>query len=169
MMAEIPEVEAATRMTLMFDPETKFKIGDEDKIKMNLILADSLWLTCSVRKCLLAIRVRCLVSHWGLMVSRSVAEKLGGVESAIGKTIVPEGYDDWKLTVEGVYEDCPENSTLRYDALTSIYAFPKWSLENWLGNDRYMGFVKLRENVVPSEVVPKMRKVQRETCGFESA
>jgi len=160
MMAEIPEVEAATRMTLMFDPETKFKIGDEDKIKMNLILADSLWFDVFSTKVLIGDPRQVLGKPLVLMVSRSVAEKLGGVESAIGKTIVPEGYDDWKLTVEGVYEDCPENSTLRYDALTSIYAFPKWSLENWLGNDRYMGFVKLRENVVPSEVVPKMRKVQ---------
>lgn len=164
MMEEIPSIEVATRMTGIFDDAAKFRIADdsdgESKIMIDVVLADSLWFDVFNTEILAGDPHDVLGSPMSTMVSRSVAEKLGGIEAAIGKTLVYDSNDRWRLTVGGVFEDYPENSTFRYDAISSIHALPQWSLDNWLGNDRYLAYAKLRDNADPGEVEPLMRKVQ---------
>ncbi len=93
-----------------------------------------------------------------IMVSRKVAEKLGGVQEAIGKTIWPENDSQTKFTVRGVYEDFPENTTVSAEAFGCISLMGEWSLNNWSGNDRYRAYLKLRPGATPAEVDPLMRQ-----------
>ena len=58
--------------------------------------------------------------------------------------------DGLKLTIEGVFENFPKNGTLDYDILLSMDTYGKQSTDNWNGNDRYKGYVKL----MPGSILP---------------
>ena len=94
------------------------------------------------------------------MVSRSFAEKMGGVQECIGKQIANADMDGLKLTIEGVFEDFPKNGSLDYDILLSMDTYGKQSTDNWLGNDRYKGYVKLFSGVDPNLLSDAIRKMQ---------
>ena len=64
------------------------------------------------------------------MVSRSFAEKMGGIDNIIGKQICNIQMPGLLLTVNGVYEDFPENGTIPYDVLMSLETYSKQSAEN---------------------------------------
>ena len=100
-------------------------------------------------------------ASWGsVMVSRSFAEKLGGIQECIGKQIANADAEDLKLTIEGVFEDFPKNGSLDYDILLSMTTYNKESTDNWLGNDRYKGYVKLAPGVDPNTLSDAIRKMQ---------
>ncbi|MBQ9477065.1 MAG: FtsX-like permease family protein, partial [Bacteroidales bacterium] len=65
-----------------------------------------------------------------------------------------------KLTIEGVFEDFPKNGSLSYDILLSMETYGKQSTDNWLGNDRYKGYVKLMPGVDPNTLSDAIRKMQ---------
>lgn len=99
------------------------------------------------------------------MVSRSFAQKLlrssrDDFSSIIGRQICNENAPGVKLTVEGVFEDFPKNGTLDYDILLSMETYSKWSTDNWMGNDRYKGYVKLAPGVDPNSLTDAIRKMQ---------
>ena len=94
------------------------------------------------------------------MVSRSFAEKLGGLQECIGKQIANADMDGLKLTIEGVFEDFPKNGSLDYDILLSMDTYGKRSTDNWLGNDRYKGYVKLAPGIDPNTLSDAIRKMQ---------
>lgn len=101
------------------------------------------------------------------MVSRSFAEKMGGIDKAVGKIIYNEEAPKLKFTVGGVYEDFPKNGSLYYDILLSMETYPKESTDNWLGNDRYKGYVKLEEGVTPESLDPAIRKMMDKNLPME--
>ena len=65
-----------------------------------------------------------------------------------------------KLPIEGVFEDFPKNGSLDYDILLAIETYGKQSTDNWLGNDRYKGYVKLMPGVDPNTLTDAIRKMQ---------
>lgn len=101
------------------------------------------------------------------MVSRSFAEKMGGIDKAVGQVLYNEDASGWKFTVGGIYEDFPENGSLDYDLLLSMESYNKWSRENWLGNDRYVGFVKLEAGVDPSSLTDAIHSMQEKNQPLE--
>ena len=68
--------------------------------------------------------------------------------------------DGLKLTIEGVFEDFPKNGSLDYDILLSMDTYGKQSTDNWNGNDRYKGYVKLMPGVDPNTLADAIRKMQ---------
>ena len=81
------------------------------------------------------------------MVSRSFAEKLGGVEQAVGKIFFLEEWQGIPIEVGGIFEDIPENASMRFDIAVSLEAMDEIfrmmgsdfrSTQNWVGNDRYI-------------------------------
>ena len=67
---------------------------------------------------------------------------------------------EFKATVEGVFEDFPKNGSLDYDILLSMATYSEWSTTNWMGNDRYKGYVKLAPGVDPATLTDAIRKMQ---------
>jgi len=82
------------------------------------------------------------------------------LSSVIGKQIANSDMDGLKLTIEGVFEDFPKNGSLDYDILLSMETYGKQSTDNWLGNDRYKGYVKLMPGVDPNTLTDAIRKMQ---------
>jgi putative ABC transport system permease protein len=161
--AEVPGVESATRTTFVFNEDT-YLDEDGNKITGTLVCADTCFFEVFNRPILAGDPVKALAKFGTLMVSRSFADKLvtspGDYSSVIGKQIANTTMEGLKLTIEGVYEDFPKNGTLDYDILLSMDTYGKGSTENWLGNDRYKGYVKLTPGVDPNGLKDAIRKMQ---------
>ena len=167
-MEEVPGVEAGTRTTYVFNGDT-YLDENGNKLKATLVCADTCFFKVFDRP-ILAGNPEQALSKWGcVMVSRSFAEKLVDempgqagydVSSVIGKQIANADMDGLKLTIEGVFEDFPKNGSLDYDILLSMETYGKQSTDNWLGNDRYKGYVKLMPGVDSNTLTEAIRKMQ---------
>ena len=158
-MEEVPGIEVGTRTTYVFNGDTYL---DEDgkKLKATLVCADTCFFKVFDRPILAGDPVQVLGKWGSVMVSRSFAEKMGGVQECIGKQIANADMDGLKLTIEGVFEDFPKNGSLDYDILLSMETYGKRSTDNWMGNDRYKGYVKLMPGVDPNTLTDAIRKMQ---------
>ena len=85
------------------------------------------------------------------IISESMARRLFGNESAVGKLI---GRDN-QMTVTGVYRDFPRNATIRNILYTSMN--PKENYDNW-GNWNYYCFLKLSESANPEDIIENFRE-----------
>lgn len=162
----VPGVESATRTTFLFESE-KFYTEEKALVTGTLVLADTAFFDVFDRKILAGNPKEVLAQKFNVMVSRSFAEKMGGIDKAVGKIIYNEEASKLKFTVGGVYEDFPENGSLYYDILLSMETYPKESTDNWLGNDRYKGYVKLDEGVTPESLDPAIRKMMDKNLPME--
>lgn len=162
----VPGVESATRTTFLFESE-KFYTEEKALVTGMLVLADTAFFDVFDRKILAGNPKEVLAQRFNIMVSRSFAEKMGGIDKAVGKIIYNEEAPKLKFTVGGVYEDFPENGSLYYDILLSMETYPKESTDNWLGNDRYKGYVKLEEGVTPESIDPAIRKMMDKNLPME--
>ena len=168
----VPGVEAATRITPLFE-NNNYYTEDKNKLTANLLLADTSFFDIFQREIYAGDPHKVLAEFAKVMVSRSFAEKLGGAEGAVGQTIYNESLPNIKLTIDGVYEDFPQNCTFAgVDILLSMRSYSKVSTENWVGNDRYHGYVKLAEGVDPEgleEAIHKMQEKNQPLEEFEKA
>ena len=158
-MDEVPGVEAGTRTTFLFNGDT-YLDEEGNKLKATLVCADTCFFQVFDRPILSGDPVKVLGKWGSVMVNRSFAEKIGGVQECIGKQIANADMDGLKLTIEGVFEDFPKNGSLDYDILLSMDTYGKNSTDNWLGNDRYKGYVKLMPSVDPNTLTDAIRKMQ---------
>jgi putative ABC transport system permease protein len=80
----------------------------------------------------------------------------------MGKVISNEQLRDFQFTIVGVYEDFPKNSSFSdVDMVASLDHMNQWSRENWVGNDRYLGYVKLSHGTDPSSLKDAIFKMQQ--------
>ena len=163
-MEEVPGVEVGTRTTFVFNGDT-YMDEDGNKLKGTLVCADTCFFQVFDRPILAGDPVKALGKWGSVMVSRSFAEKIlrsaqDDISTVIGKQIYNEDMADLKLTIEGVFEDFPKNGTLDYDILLSMDTYGKQSTDNWLGNDRYKGYVKQMPGVDPATLTDAIRKMQ---------
>ena len=158
-MDEVPGVEAGTRTTYVFNGNT-YLDENGNKLSGTLVCADTCFFQVFDRPILAGDPVKVLGKWGSVLVNRSFAEKMGGVQECIGKQIANADMDGLKLTIEGVFEDFPKNGSLDYDILLSMDTYGKNSTDNWLGNDRYKGYVKLMPGVDPNTLSDAIRKMQ---------
>lgn len=158
----IPQVEEATRTTSVFDSD-KFYDENNNIIKGDMMLADSCffkifnreWLSGDWREALCGMTTK-------VVVSRSFADKLGGPAQAIGKVISNEQSRSSLFTIVGVYGDFPKNSSFAdVDIIGTLDLMNQWSRENWVGNDRYLGYVKLAPGTDPASLKDAIFKMQQ--------
>lgn len=102
-----------------------------------------------------------------IIISESLAEKVFGKESAIGKGLVVGEKDEF--IVSGIMRNMPQNSSIQFDALFPftilIENYQKndyWkSLETNWGDYHYSTYVLLHERSVPSEVAGQLTAIHR--------
>ena len=127
---DVPGVEEATRTTFYFD-SPNFVDEEQNVITAeSFALADTCFFKVFDRPILSGNPTEILAKPLGLMVSRSFAEKMGGVEQCIGKTIFNQDQPELKMTVQGVFEDFPKNGTIDYDLIMALESYAKSSTEN---------------------------------------
>lgn len=161
MKAEIPQVEAATRATSVAY-EAPFFTADKKRFVGSFILADSCFFDVLPRPMIAGVAKDVLSRPLYVMISHSIAKKMGG--DPIGKTITIDQYPGRILTIGGIFEDVPENSHYRYDAIISLNSISNFMGDgsmNWLGNDRYWAYVKLAKGTDPKSLGPAIHNMQK--------
>ena len=163
----IPGVEVATRITPVFDNHNYYT-EEKNRLTADLIAVDTSFFDIFTREIFVGDPHE-IFADWGkLMVSHSFAQKLGGVDKAIGQILYNESLQNAKFTIEGVYEDFPKNSSFGdVEMLLSMSTLGKGSTENWLGNDRYRGWVKLVPGTDPNSLTDAIHKMQEQNQPME--
>lgn len=160
MKEEVPGIEAATRLTYVTGEGTRITAGDKRRyLADNVLMADSCLFDVLPRPVLSGDPKKVLARPGYAMISRSLAERLGGIDRVEGEVLVPDDAPGLRWIVGGVFEDVPENSHLRYDILVSLEGMAEWSRNNWVGNDRYLGYVRLAPGVTPEGLDPAIRRM----------
>lgn len=168
MQVEIPEVEKATRLTYIGGDKELFKTEDGSRYSARYVMmADTNVFDLLPRPILIGNPKQALARPGYVMVSSRIANLLGGVENAMDRKFEFESSPGQTYTIGGVFEDVPENSHLRFEILVSLEGMNKWSRENWLGNDRYLGYVKLYPGVDPESLTTAIREMQERHCDLE--
>ena len=162
----VPGVECATRTTFYFETD-KYVLPDKSVITGDFALADSCFFDVFKRPILVGDPHKVLGENLQVMVSRSFAERIAPLDSIVGMLIYNEEQPNLRMAIGGVFEDFPDNGSLHYDVLLSLNAYPKESTGNWLGNDRYQGYVKLQAGVEAATLKEPIRLMQEKNQPLE--
>lgn len=169
MQVEIPEVEKATRLTYIGGDKELFRTKDGNRYSARfVVMADTNVFELLPRPILIGNPKETLSRPGYVMISNRIAKLLGGAEQALDKEFEFESSPGQTYTVGGVFEDVPENSHLRFEIVASLEGMSKQSRENWLGNDRYLGYVKLYPGVDPESLTTAIREMQGRHCDLEA-
>ena len=157
--AEVPGVEEATRLVL--GSRIINYVDEEGNIvyKGKAIIADTSFFKVFSQPILAGDIVKALNNKESLAISRSFAEKLGGINESIGKLISQEN-NKTKYVVEAVFEDLPANGSFSFGVMFSLNIYQKESTENWVFNDMYTGYVKLQKGIDPHSLDEAIHKMQ---------
>lgn len=166
----IPYVVASTRFTPMTG-EAAIKLRDGRRFNTRgLFLADSCHFDVLDRDIISGDPHEVLAVDNSCMIPRSLADKIGG--DVIGLEIsCPTLSEDYWATVGGIYEDYPDNSTIPnavYLSLQTIRFFMGDGRENWEGNDRYVGHLRLTPGTNPEEIQPYIDRMVEENVSEEA-
>jgi putative ABC transport system permease protein len=104
-----------------------------------------------------------------IVISQSLAKKYFGKEDPIGKTLKADGRHDYQVT--GVFEDLPDNTHMKTDALMSFDTLPKlWQdpamLESWAW-DGFLTYVLLGEKADANTFEAKIPALVEKLWGGE--
>ena len=168
MQVEIPEVEKATRLTYIGGDKELFKTQDGNRYSARyVVMGDTNVFDLLPRPILIGDPKETLSRPGYVMISNRIAKLLGGAEQAVNKEFEFESSPGPTYTIGGVFEDVPENYHLRFEIVASLEGMSKWSRENWLGNDRYLGYVKLYPGTDPESLTTAIREMQGRHCDLE--
>lgn len=156
----VPGVESATRVTHVVSSE-KFKDEEGNVVTGSSLAADTCFFDVFSQEILIGNPKEILSDPSQVMINESFAKKLGGIQESLGKKIINDDYPDKEFVVGGVYEDFKKNGSLSPDVLISLNIMPEWSRLNWMGNDRYIGYVKLEKNINPESLADPIREMQK--------
>ncbi len=166
----VPQIEAATRFTPIAGKSILIFPDGRDIVVEQIILADTCLFDVLATPVLYGDPHEILNVADYCLIPRSLAEKIGG--EVIGQSFYSAGYgDDIKMTVGGIYEDFPLNSTIPNAVYVSMQSAPKFMYdgrENWLGNDRYIGYIRLAKGVGPNDVSEGISKMLVENLPAEA-
>jgi len=145
MKAEIPAVELASRITILGGDKSMLtnSITKQRYMAENMLMVDSNYFDITGLRVLVGNPHQVLNQVKYIMISRKLAEKMGGVQKVVGQNIELDDFPGVSFPIGGVYETIPENSSIRCDIMISMVTMNPQSLQNWIGNDRYVSFVKL--------------------------
>jgi putative ABC transport system permease protein len=170
MKAEVPEVETATSMTDLAFSDQTLVTTDRRKFTVRPFLADSFVFDVFPRRILAGDPKEVLAQPMYVMISRKIAERMGGIDAVMGQSFSFETYPGRTLTVGGVFEDLPLNSHMYYNVLVAMPSIGQFTYDgrnNWMGNDRYRGYVKLRSGTTPERAAPGIVSMQEKNLPQE--
>jgi len=163
LVADIPEVEAATRIAQMYGPVVRNgeKIFSEEKV----FYADSNFFEFFGYKLKEGDIKTALKEPNTLVITETMALKYFGDENPIGKLLVI-GSENKTFKVTGLSENPPTNSHFSYNILVSAQSTENLKRGIWLNNFMYT-YYKARPNTSASQVEAKFIQVVEKYIGPE--
>ena len=165
---DIPQIKCATRFTPIEGSIETVIEGERQRMGGSIILADTNYFKVLPRPILAGDPVEVLSDRNKAMVSRTFAERLGGIDEAVGKFIFQTTRPNKPYEVAGIFEDIPENSSYGFDIVLSLDNMDRSSTENWVGNDRYFSFALLYPGTDPASLEPAIRDVENRYLPLEA-
>ena len=155
--AEIPGVEAATRTTRYGGI---LKDDSDRRYNAEGFAADTSFFDVFNQKILVGDPKNVLLDPSKIMISENFAQELGGVENAMGQILIDEENPDQQLIIGGIFKDFKPNGSINPDVIYSLHLLSEWSRQNWEGNDRYYGYVKLLPGIDPGDLDNAIHEMQ---------
>ncbi|OGU35343.1 MAG: hypothetical protein A2068_09600 [Ignavibacteria bacterium GWB2_35_6b] len=151
---EIPEIEYAVRFSESF----QLVANGEKKFYESLIFADENIFNVFSFPLKYGNKNNALSEINSIVLSENIAEKYFGKENPVGKTLLLENKDYYKVT--GVFYNFPHNSSINVEIFASIKSlttpdFPR--LTNWTSFSNDYTFVLLKEGSSPKTVEEKFQ------------
>lgn len=163
-----PQVEAATRYTFVAE-KCACETQNKEKVSACIALADSCFFDVFDRPILQGNAKDILSRPNYCMINQSLAEAIGG--DVIGRTLVLKDLGDIKVIIGGVYKDIPKNSYLNsLNVLVSLPTISKFiddGSQNWVGNDRYISFIRLAPGCTINNIRLQVAKMRKENIPLE--
>lgn len=155
-----PAVEVATRFTDMGD--MTLVTEEQKELSGKAWFCDSTFFQVFPRKLLMGEDPYTGLEKAGsAYISSKLLETVG--EQIVGKTLSWKLFPQFHVTVAGVFEAFPENTHLpQMDVLIALPTIGWVSYDgrdNWLGNDRYKTYIRLREGTTPDDLKEGMQRM----------
>ncbi|WP_420149533.1 ABC transporter permease [Spirosoma sp.] len=139
---QFPEIESGVRM---INRDGVVVHGDQQFSEKRIVFADSAFFTLfsfSLRK---GNPQTALAGPNRVVLSESTAKKYFGTENPIGKALrINTGGSFRDYAITGVVTDCPANSQIKYDLLTSFTTLQASKSEEWFSSN-YATYLLLRK------------------------
>lgn len=151
---EFPEVEAAVH----FRSQGSFLVKrlDENIKEHNVIYAGKDFFKIFTVPVLEGNPEGALEEPNTMAISKKTADKFFPNESAVGKSLILDNKNDYKITA--VYEDMPENSHFHFDLILATAGLEEAQSTFWLSNN-FPTYVLLHEGADPSAVDEKLKQL----------
>jgi putative ABC transport system permease protein len=153
MVAEIPEVESATRIGPFFG-QIIVKLEDRSFLEERIFFADSNFFDFFSFRLLEGNPKTVLKEPNTVVLTEKMVKKYFGDGPALGKLLVI-GNDNKSYKVTGIAEEAPPNSHFHYNFLVSAVSSESMKTTVWLNNFMYNYFI-LRENASLPNVDKKL-------------
>jgi putative ABC transport system permease protein len=163
LVAEIPEVEEATRIDSY--GQSSIKYGDIAFIEDKMFYADSNFFQFFDYKLLLGDARTALKEPRSIVMTEDLAHKYFGEEPALGKMVVI-GNENETFKVTGVCENAPTNSHLVFNVLLSASSADFLRKTMWLNNSLYT-YLVLNKGASIEAVHAKLRGLAERHVGPE--
>lgn len=158
----IPEIEQAVRF---YPVGGNFNIFDHDGKKLKVtkgVYSDSTLFDVFTYPLKFGDPKTALVEPRSLVISEDMAKAFFGEVNPVGKTIEVKDWDDFQLTVTGVFKKLPSNSHFPFNYMISMSTFydimsgPNWNPDNSLTWAGFYTYVLLNESADPVEIENKL-------------
>ena len=150
---QFPEVESGVRM---INRDGVVMNGDQQFSEKRIVFADSAFFTLFSFPLRQGNPQTALAGPNQVVLSASTAQKYFGTENPLGKTLrINTGGSFRDYSVTGIVEDCPANSQIKYDLLTSFATLPAAKSEEWFSSN-YATYLLLRK---PGDIAPLQAKI----------
>lgn len=165
-----PQVESATRSVPLCGEQT-IRLDDGRQFEIpGIVFADSCWFDVLKTNMTEGNPHEALAVQDNVMIPRSLAEKIGGEVKGL-RFCVPHWTEDYIVTIGGVYEDYPLNSTIKnlvYLSMPTIGKFRWDGTENWMGNDSYSSYLLLHKGAKAEDLRGNIDKMIKENLPDEA-
>ncbi|MBD2757031.1 ABC transporter permease [Spirosoma validum] len=150
---QFPEIESGVRM---INRDGVVMNGDQRFSEKRIVFADSAFFRLFSFPLHKGDPQTALAGPNLVVLSESTAQKYFGTENPIGKTLrINTGGSFRDYSITGIVADCPANSQIKYDLLTSFATLPAAKSEEWFSSN-YATYLLLRK---PSDITPLQAKI----------
>jgi len=156
LMAEIPEIESATRFLHAVNKLVTYKDNDISFLENGIFYADSTIFDVFTIPLITGDPTDLLTRKNTLVITKEMAQKYFGDVDPIGKTLNFDG--NWEFEVVGVVKAWSNNSHWHFDMLASMVSIRAATDDSWLSNYIFTYF-KIREGTTIDVVLPKINEL----------
>ncbi|QIP14678.1 FtsX-like permease family protein [Spirosoma aureum] len=152
---DYPDIEDVSR----FRPTTFLLTATDKKLNISGAFVDPAFLNLFDFPFISGNRQTSLSGSNGIVITKSLSEKLFGTTDALGKVVQLDRKDSFSVT--GILDDLPDNtqfSGISYLLPWAYFVTPAWDSDEWSSNNNYT-YVLLKDKANPDVVNEKIKRV----------